>query len=1069
MKSIKLSFVFFTSLLLSACNGSSGDNEVPVIPDPNAPVIMALSMLDENCQLLATPSITAGKSFCIQAKLIKNNTAVTNTTVNFDAPLGSLSVTSKLTDANGIAQVLLNSSVTDLGSSDLTATASDVSATTSYEFLKSNEPDPNAPIEITISVLDENCQLLATPSIYAGKSFCIQAKLLKNNIAVPNTSVSFDAPLGSLSLASKLSDTNGIAQVLLSSLATDLGSANLTVTASDISATASYEFLKSNEPDPNAPIQISVAIFNEQCNPVNLPSFNAGDTACIKANIAKNNEPVSGLAITFDAPLGSLRQTSKLSDKDGNAIVYLDSDTSSVGASTLTATLEQTSATIQYEFINNDTGTPTLPQINVKMLKNGIANNQFKQGESVQVEVVLTDSDSLPLTNQIVKFTAESGSLDASSKLTNQEGITQATLTAATDNLVGAAVFTASYTLADQSQTISQQFNYQVLDADIIDRPKVRAGHFDQNGVFVESLIGVTLTNKDTDGSVTLSAGGTIGLKVALIDENDNRILTPTSITFTSNCVSNQQAKIDEQVLTINGEARATYEDLSCAGSTGNQDQIIATVSGSAENITLTQTVNLQAETLGAIEFVSAEPDSIVLKGTGGQGKQEISTLSFLVKGKLGNPLAQQEILFSLDTVIGGLNISPISAFTNSLGQVSTKVTSGNVPTVVRVTAQANATDLEGNAYSISTQSDLLSVNTGLADQNSITLATTNHNPEGHNRNGEEATITAWLADSFNNPVPDGTTVNFTTEGGQISPSCQTTNGSCFVKWKSAEPKVFNHRITILATAIGHETFFDTNGNNVFDNSDGEPVVDTDVSSGFGRSEYLASGFIDMPEAWRDDNENNIRDPGELFIDFERDSQYDVNDDNYTSQDSKFNGPHCISTSKCGENISKTINVRKALKMIMASSDSNWSLYEKGQAKPIISNYSPEQASGTINSIQRNASKTYQLFFSDTALQTMPSGTTVSITASQGEVAGKINYTVPNTIGAVMPLAQADKNTITISEAISKSVYGGYLMEFTVTNNLTSAALPPSILNFTISSPSGILSGSSITIPFVEP
>lgn len=258
---------------------------------------------------------------------------------------------------------------------------------------------------------------------------------------------------------------------------------------------------------------------------------------------------------------------------------------------------------------------------------------------------------------------------------------------------------------------------------------------------------------------------------------------------------------------------------------------------------------------------------------------------------------------FELDTKVGGLSISPKAAFTNSLGQVSTKVTSGNVPTVVRV--NASATSKAGEM--ISTQSDLLSVNTGLANQNSITLATSNHNPEGYNLNGEEVTITAWLADSFNNPVPDGTTVNFTTEGGQIEPSCQTSNGSCFVKWESSEPKVYNHRITVLATAIGHETFYDTNGNNVFDNSDGNPEVNKNVSSGFGRSESLSSGFIDMPEAWRDDNENNNRDSGELFINFESDNQYDVQDDNYTNQDGKFNGPHCLSTTKCGENISKTI------------------------------------------------------------------------------------------------------------------------------------------------------------------
>ncbi len=947
MISTRIIFIFWFGLFLTACNGSSGENEAPVILDPDAPVVISIKLLDHNCQPIALPSIQSGNTFCIQALLTKNNAAVSATVVNFSASLGTLASNSKLTDNTGLVETMLHSTNEDIGASTLNISSNNVTATIDYEFVASNKPDPDAPIELSIKVLDDNCQAQILPSYIAGTSLCIQAHLSKNNLPQPALSVTFSTPLGTLRQSSKLTNENGIAQVFLDSEIGTLGSADVTATFSDIQSTASYEFIK------------------------------------------------------------------------------------------------------------NDDIASELPALTISMFKDGIAGNSIKQGETAQIQASLTNSDGTPITNQIISFTAELGSLNTTTALTNAQGVANIVLSAATDSAIGATTLTSTYLLTEQNTTISQQFNYQIIDADSTIVPEIKAGYFDNAGNFIQNKIGISLP-KNMDDSVDLSAGGTLGVKVALVNENNERILTPTTISFTSNCATNQQANIDEQVLTINGEASATYEDVNCAGSSGNQDQIIASVSTTEQNITLTQIVNLQPEDIGAIEFITATPDSIVLKGTGGQGKQEISTLSFLVKGRLGNPLAQQRVDFSLDTNIGGLNLSPLTAFTNSQGEVSTKVTSGNVPTVVRVAASA----ISGDNALISTQSDLLSVNTGLADQNSITLATTLLNPEAHNINGVEVNIIAWLADSFNNPVPDGTTVNFTTEGGQIEPSCQTENGSCTVKWESAEPKVYNHRITILATAIGHETFFDSNGNNVFDDADGEPVVIDVVSSGFGRSEYLPSGFIDMPEAWRDDNENNEKDPGELFIDFES----DVGSDNYTNQDGKFNGPHCLSMEKCGENINKTINVRKALRMVMASSDSYWSLYESLQQSAIASNYSGENATGNVSEIQQNDSQIYTLYFSDTALQTMPAGTTVTISASQGELAGNTNFTVGNTLGTNTPISQTELNN-NISFIQSGARFGGSILNFTIRNNLESADLPnTSTLNINITSPGGVQTNGLIII-----
>ena len=295
---------------------------------------------------------------------------------------------------------------------------------------------------------------------------------------------------------------------------------------------------------------------------------------------------------------------------------------------------------------------------------------------------------------------------------------------------------------------------------------------------------------------------------------------------------------------------------------------------------------------------------------------------------------------------------------------------------------------VNNEAINVQTQSDLLSVNTGLPEQSSMTISTSIFNPEAFNINGVTATITAQLADNFNNPVPDGTTVNFTTEGGAIDGSCNTVNGACTVTWSSANPKPDNHRITILATASGHESFFESNGNNTFDNEDGAAIENAGVSAGWSRITSMSSGFVDMSEAWRDDNENSVYDDGERFIDFN-------NDGSFSAADGKFNGPQCEG-DLCGD--LKQIHVRKSLIMIMASSSALYSLTDRTSGTVYANN-----STGTSNSIAAiadNTATSFRLSVTDTASQTMPQGTTITVTSSVGEIDGVTNVTIGNTLGA---------------------------------------------------------------------
>ena len=725
-------------------------------------------------------------------------------------------------------------------------------------------------------------------------------------------------------------------------------------------------------PDPSVASSLSLAIQDLQGNA--KTSFDKTESINLVATIFDQyNNPMSNQRVDFTIDLGELSQSSKLTDSSGQALVSISNETLSIGAGTVNASLGSLTQSTSYEFINNDVNS-TPASISTELLLNGNLVSQFKADQSVQVSTRLTDENNQPIVGEIITYTADIGTLNTLTALTDETGLASVTLSGA-DN-IGAGVLTAIYNESESSSP-TNRINYEVIAADaVIIDSSVRIGYFDDNNNFVEGKIKLSVNDN------SISAGGTLGLSVDLVDSENNRISLPTPVTFTSSCVQNGQATIDETVFSIKGNAQATFEDVSCAGVSGTDDVIIASVTVNDVTNTADAEIEITGEQLGSIEFVSAEPTSIVLKGTGGQGKQETSTLTFKVKSNLGNDLAQQQVDFSLDTAVGGISLSKISGLTNSQGLIATQVSAGTVPTVVRVTAKATM-EVDGNNIDVQTQSDLLSINTGLPEQRSMTLSASLFNPEADQYNGETSVITAQLADNFNNPVPDGTTVNFTTEGGVIEPSCTTTNGACSVTWTSANPRVDDHRITILATALGHESFFDTNGNNSFDSADGDAIVDANTSSGFGRHSAEPSGFIDMSEAWRDDNENRLHDTGETFLDYDESGTF-------SSPDEKFNGPQCIE-SACADEGNRAIHVRKSLMLAMSGSFANYTLSDNGTTF--------EDSDGTSNPVSSIADGGSQMFtftFSDTANEVMPLGTIATVSASAGLLQGVTSYTVAN-------------------------------------------------------------------------
>jgi hypothetical protein len=558
-----------------------------------------------------------------------------------------------------------------------------------------------------------------------------------------------------------------------------------------------------------------------------------------------------------------------------------------------------------------------------------------------------------------------------------------------------------------------------------------------------------------TVAPATLSAGGTASLAVTVL--NGTTPFTPAqSVSFTSPCVAAGKATISSPVTTVNGVATTSYTDKGCGGA----DAITASTVLSGSSITQSGTVNVQAAAAGQIGFVSALPQNIALKGTGGAGRQESAMVTFRVLDRNSNPVSGQAVNFSLNTTAGGLTLNPASATTGADGTVSTVVAAGTVNTPVRVTAALPGTTL-------ATLSDQLVISTGVPDQNSFSLSTQIFNVEGMGHDGCPApvgsSVTVRLADHFNNPAPDGTAVSFTAEGGSIDASCLTgltsttlTNGTvisqkgvpgeCSVRFCAASPRPANGRVTILAYALGEENFNDLNGNNLVEETTEFLASRDDLGDPFRNDRAItAANANGIDDAWS--SGNATRAPGETFIDSNADGSWTRNGDG------QYNGvlksPLNVNTTPAN-----TVHIRGALVQVLSTSEARIDLIG---AAPLVLDHCVDGTAFV------NGAKTFAFAIRDNNPSTfapntlrgniLPAGTKIEFTTSNGTLLSNASFVVPNT---AEPSQAVWTYPVSVqSDATQTNAVSGYLCTNPVANGT---------LNVKVTTPLGLITTQSFSI-----
>jgi len=735
------------------------------------------------------------------------------------------------------------------------------------------------------------------------------------------------------------------------------------------------------------PVVISLALSNS--------NVTGEEPVTITAIVTKKGAVVPNTTVTFSSDIGAISPISgtTLTNSEGVAEIILTAGNVR-GAGTVTASVSSgEESSIDFSTQGDDIGSVGDVNLMVTLVdSDGNPTDTITSSKPGKV-VAKVNGISAPL---IVTFVTTVGEIPISTAITNDDD--EASVDIFAGGSLGAGTITASIESGETGKVIL-----------VVGSSTVIMGSGDP---FVEGVAEISLTQ--------ISAGGTTVITVNIIDDQGALFTEPVDVNFSSGCSSLNipSADISSPITTSNGIATSTYLAKGCVG----DDPINVAANAGGINLSASTSVNVLPANVGSIEFISASPENISILGTGSLGGSESSIVKFRVLDTNSNPVNNQIVNFSLNTNVGGIKLIPDSATTNNEGIVQTVINSGSVATSVRVRAT-----IDGSDPQVSSQSSVLVVSTGIPDQDSFSLSASILNPEGWDIDGSEVSVTARLADAFNNPVPDGTAVSFTTEGGSIEPFCVTSNGFCSVVWRSQFPRPEGHvlgdvnnpthqpevwntmgqkfggRATILATAIGEESFPDLNGNARFDASEMAAFLGTDIS---GNNYDLKEAFVDHNEdgLYNPTEGGDVNNSGALeeFSDFNNDGLFTVND-------GKYNGVLCSIPAHAGCSDNKSLNVRARLTLVMSGSAARSLITKTYDAVSAIiddpndtddppakiPNPDFDEDDNTLY-IAGESSGSVVFIVSDIHNQPMPAGTRIISVAGVGSVVSGAVYAWPN-------------------------------------------------------------------------
>lgn len=469
-------------------------------------------------------------------------------------------------------------------------------------------------------------------------------------------------------------------------------------------------------------------------------------------------------------------------------------------------------------------------------------------------------------------------------------------------------------------------------------------------GIGVNFVKGV-LDIADADKVITVKQNISMAVNIVDVTKGNSALAGDEyTVVFDSLCAKGGRAEFDTLgIPNSNGLVKAVYRPLGCTG----EDEISVRLYSAKDVETILSlvqsTITITEPLVNTIEFTDMSARQIAMKGISYSALPETTAVNFVVRDEFNDPISNEEIQFSLSNSSVGAILAGqpdangvITSTTDAEGNVTAYVNSGSTHGLVAVIAVIKSDPTKR------TQSFNISITTGLPVQPAFSIAADNYHPQGWDKNGTEVVISVNLDDHFKNPVPDGTQVNFVTDGGQIEPFCLTMGGACSVDWKSFDTRPgfgINNDAVIQRSRLPHPANDSTSSHYC----PGEACVKDDPTWNGGRSGVVTIlaytegevGFADgngatgeangrfddgeffskMSEAYLDANENGQYDIPDGDNPFEKLIEYDGSG-GYTPLSQVpdlYQGGTCSDGARAIGHCSNLVHIRRSLQLVMAS------------------------------------------------------------------------------------------------------------------------------------------------------
>ncbi|QEP43157.1 hypothetical protein D5085_08555 [Ectothiorhodospiraceae bacterium BW-2] len=662
----------------------------------------------------AAPSTVNGSgSSQVSVKVVDSNgNAVSGETITFSISTNTsganLSATTAVTGNDGIATVAYTAGTTE-GADTITTVASSNDATKTGTITVDND----AVVVGGVAMATGSNSLTAN-----GTSSTILRVTVRDTAGavVPSATVTFSTTLGTLSSNSVTTNSSGIAEATLTSVAI-LGTANITATSNGFITRSSVQFVT------GAVDTVAVSGAPSTVNP--------SGTSTVSATVTDANGLfITGETVTFRISTnnsGGTIATTGTTNANGVATAVYTAGSSN-GTDTITAVASSNSTSGTANIVVN-----AAAQVVGSVSASSGATSLTANGTSTTtIRATVRDTAGAVVPNTSVSFSTTLGTLSSASGTTDSSGVAEVMLTSVTT--LGTATVTA--TSNGFAATTSVQF---IADS--------------------------------TTGSIVLSPAGPI-----TVSSSSSTTFTVTSTDVNANPVIGESLRIQ---LTTNGSGGSVSAITGTTDSNGQFSFTYTAGSGTGSDViavsSVTNSSRRAAPVAITVNQTTVTPASLILvtdKTTLTTGTTETATISAYVRGAGNNLLSNIPVTFTSDSGTILVNNGGVSD-SNGVATAQLNVLGGDINRPIEVTATTGSISERITINATGTTITISGLNSVNQDT-PLTLTARLANGAGNPVSGQTLTISS----ANNNPLSSttGTTGSNGSLAIQVTPTVVGTD-----------------------------------------------------------------------------------------------------------------------------------------------------------------------------------------------------------------------------------------------------------------------------------------------------